>query len=707
MKFWCFFLTAAVAAISGTLQAAHIGFLMPAGGHQGSTVDVIIGGQAFWGVREAWISGQGVTIESVQFVRNLPLPDGRQRRWINQVLRNYHQKKPNNIPKPEDQEGWRKHDFYDRLYDLTDCERDILYRFLLVPRNSLQASPAIAGRAIVRLKIAKDAPVGEREFRLIGRDGKLSNPLKFMIGNVPEFREDFFPYPPAKKTVPEITIPAAINGQITPGEIDHFQFKLAKGKTVSFKLLGRYFNAFIGDGVPGHFQAIMEVLDTKGKVLAYADDHYFDPDPALTFTAPADGTYVLQVRDALYRGREDFVYRINAFPGKLPLPESPAPKIAKLKVIDAGNLLLSDPVSYPVMIKHVLHKASGNNYKLKLKKGETVVLEVFARRLALPPDMRLIVKDSSGKILAHNDDAQRLKAGLILHNSADPVITFTAPASDTYTVNAADTAAHYGAAYKYYLRIDKERPRFAVYSVPSALHLTADSANPITLVAERFDNFKGKIKLKIKSPAHYRFAGSDTIPADCERTTLTITGKYDNKRPVQPVVIEASHGDFTTCVIPGDEATQAFAYTHINPAQNFLTRVVRRGIGFNWQQKKPQIVLNNKPVTLTANLTAGGLPVNVEVSLQPVDLPEWIKLVPNKKSRQKTKLIKLKKKRTRLELPPLQITLQAAGKSVGKEANVLFKATWTVVSKPDKNGKVRRYHNEVLLPALHIKGGKI
>ena len=94
---------------------------------------------------------------------------------------------------PEDQEGWRKHNFYTRLFNLTDCERDILYRFLLVPRNSLQASPAISGRAIVRLVIAADAAPGVREFRLITRDGALSNPLKFVIGKAPEYREGFFP----------------------------------------------------------------------------------------------------------------------------------------------------------------------------------------------------------------------------------------------------------------------------------------------------------------------------------------------------------------------------------------------------------------------------------------------------------------------------------------------------------------------------------
>ena len=42
----------------------------------------------------------------------------------------------------------------------------------------------------------------------------------------------------------------------------------------------------------------------------------FHPDPVLFFEVPKDGEYVLQIRDSIYRGREDFVYRITA--GELP-----------------------------------------------------------------------------------------------------------------------------------------------------------------------------------------------------------------------------------------------------------------------------------------------------------------------------------------------------------------------------------------------------
>ena len=68
--------------------------------------------------------------------------------------------------------------------------------------------------------------------------------------------------------------------------------------------------------MPGWFQAALTLYDSKGREVAYNDDFRFRPDPVLLCQIPADGEYVLEVKDAIYRGREDFVYRITL--GELP-----------------------------------------------------------------------------------------------------------------------------------------------------------------------------------------------------------------------------------------------------------------------------------------------------------------------------------------------------------------------------------------------------
>ena len=114
---------------------------------------------------------------------------------------------------------------------------------------------------------------------------RCTNPLLFFVGKVPEFKEQYYQMPPLKRQPVEFTVPSAVNGQIEPGEVDHFKFRLKKGEKCHFALLGRKLNPFIGDGVPGNFQPVLEVKDAKGKSLAFADDNYFDPDPVLNFTA--------------------------------------------------------------------------------------------------------------------------------------------------------------------------------------------------------------------------------------------------------------------------------------------------------------------------------------------------------------------------------------------------------------------------------------
>ena len=194
----------------------------------------------------------------------------------------------------------------------------------------------------------------------------------------------------------------------------------------------------------------------------------------------------------------------------------------------------------------------------------------------MPPDALIRVFDEDNDLIAYNDDTDRVKAGVILHNTADPVLYFKAPASGVYRVNVSDIARVYGEEYKYFLRIDRKRVRFNLYCTPSTLRVVANTANKLTITAERFDQFKGEIKLKIVSPKGYKFLGADTIPANADKAAFTITGEYKKSNPIDDLVIEGSAGDFKTRVIAGDEAMQAFAYTHINPAQTFPVRVIGR-----------------------------------------------------------------------------------------------------------------------------------
>ena len=56
---------------------------------------------------------------------------------------------------------------------------------------------------------------------------------------------------------------------------------------------------------------ILRAMGISAEEVAYDDDYRFKPDPVICYDVPKDGEYVFAIYDSIYRGREDFVYRIT------------------------------------------------------------------------------------------------------------------------------------------------------------------------------------------------------------------------------------------------------------------------------------------------------------------------------------------------------------------------------------------------------------
>jgi len=124
----------------------------------------------------------------------------------------------------------------------------------------------------------------------------------------------------------DITLPAVVNGQLvprepdfvdwrakrfTPGDADRYRFEARKGQRLVVAAAARQLVPYLADAVPGWFQATLTLFDARGSELAYDDDYGFHPDPVLFFEVPEGGQYVVEIEDAIYRGRADFVYRVT------------------------------------------------------------------------------------------------------------------------------------------------------------------------------------------------------------------------------------------------------------------------------------------------------------------------------------------------------------------------------------------------------------
>ena len=581
---------AVVVVLCGTLSAAYIGYLYPAGGRAGEEVEILIGGQGLGSVRNVILTGGGISGIVCQNVPGLPVPSGSQRRHLYKWVRQIERGDRSFLPLPTGENAmidWRHSPWFSRLNELTPLQYEITTRFLYVPRNSLQMSPSIAQRVIVRFKIDRNAPPGRRELRLAGYNW-VSNPMPFYISGVSEVREPRYSPPPAKKPECAFTPPSVVNGQIMPGETDLFDFEAKKGEVLYFAMKARALQPYLGDGVPGYFQGVMEVTDETGKQLAFADDRHFDPDPVLRFAVPATGRYRLLVRDALYRGREDFVYRIEVDGKPRPWTMLPPPDfaVAPLRIPPENRTV---PLTPPTVVEDCLDKPGSRAVWLfSAKKDEKIVADLWARRLGSPVDGLIEICDPSGKRVCVCDDVRRQRIGLVMQHT-DPTVIFTAPVSGTYKAVVRDSAGAGGPDHRYYLRIDRPRPDFRAYAAPSALEIS--NRGIFTVIIERMDGFSGPVTIKLHSPDGFKLCGENTVPAGSCRAVFTLDSMSARRGSLQRVSMTASGGSVTRSVTPGTEAMQAFAYTHLVPCEGdfYVARTGRYWSSylFRWKEKNP------------------------------------------------------------------------------------------------------------------------
>ncbi|MDE0556340.1 MAG: hypothetical protein OXI24_19170, partial [Candidatus Poribacteria bacterium] len=175
------------------------------------------------------------------------------------------------------------------------------------------------------LTIAPDAPIGLREVRIVGKHGT-STAWPFEVTQIPDGVETESNNTP--ETATTIELPSLINGVINPGgDADYYVFEGTQGQRCIFSIKAYRLNNISQQ----FFNPTITIFDAKGGEIARSNGFY-SLDPLLDVTLPADGPYLLRIRDLLYRGNPDSVYRLTSgvlpyntylFPagGTLPNPE--------------------------------------------------------------------------------------------------------------------------------------------------------------------------------------------------------------------------------------------------------------------------------------------------------------------------------------------------------------------------------------------------
>lgn len=103
-----------------------------------------------------------------------------------------------------------------------------------------------------------------------------------------------------------VTWPASVHGVLgKPDAVALYAFTAKKGQELEFRVFARTLRSPL--------DAVLTLRQADGRFVAGNDDNN-GPDPLLRFAAPADGDYVLEVRDLLRKGSSEHFYRLEGAP---------------------------------------------------------------------------------------------------------------------------------------------------------------------------------------------------------------------------------------------------------------------------------------------------------------------------------------------------------------------------------------------------------
>jgi hypothetical protein len=624
---------------TGAAERPQIGYSYPMGGRCGSSFEAIIGGQHLEAGAGVSVSGAGVMVEVLEHYRLVD--DERYQQWKRDVV---------NVSerlKQLDEEGGKAKEILQARERLARAKAGVaeqeraqervnqLYhpQQLKQLRNKRQFNPQLADFIRVKVTIDRSAEEGERELRVQTQSG-LSNPLRFQVGVLDEVREEEPNDNHHAQRLQQVTLPVLINGQIMPGDMDCFRFEAQKDTVLVVDVYARRLIPYLADAVPGWFQAVVVLYDEEGEELAFTDDYRFNPDPVLFYKVPQNGRYTLLIKDSIYRGREDFVYRIavgelpfitSLYPlgaragdevditlrgvnlpkrrlmGQLPAHEgsdevrhitvsngehrsNPMPfavgRYPEQFEIEPNNDAASAQwIELPVTINGKIDESGDEDwFAFEGVAGDLISLEVHARRLHSPVDSVLMLMGPGLEVPLINDDYVDRSAGLMTHH-ADSYLLARLPSNGVYQIKMADTQWKGGVEHAYRLRVSPARPDFDLRLEPSGMNLAAGGTGAFTVHLLRKDGFEGPVLIEGRLPEGCAMSAAE-VSAGADRTRFTITAP--EKWVVETVVPEIfgvgeiDGAEVRRKAVPVEDQMQAFLYRHLVPAQELLLTPVDR-----------------------------------------------------------------------------------------------------------------------------------
>ena len=334
--------------------------------------------------------------------------------------------------------------------------------------------------------LKKKIKVGNQPFDAFVEDGGQSSPSGNSVHvsslnyiNETEPNEN---YKQACPTQSPPKAPIAFHGILSSNEDkDWFRFQAKKGEKLRFQVLARELRSPLDSVI-----SIRKAKDNK-YLVANDDQTAGIPDSRLDYEIPADGEYVLEVRDQLKRGGADFVYRVEiqnrkpSITATLPKADRVDTQKHKMIHIPRGNRLAIAP--------NITRSNIGcdiNFHAPKLPQGVSVRSHTVPRSLSNFP------------ILFEAKSDAPIAGGLYSFEIEDPKTKlkgpFTEKISHLYVNNQGDYQVT--DTQKISIAVIEEAP-FHLELFAPPVPLVKNGTMTLKVSAKRVKDFKKKIKVKL------------------------------------------------------------------------------------------------------------------------------------------------------------------------------------------------------------------
>ena len=389
-----------------------------------------------------------------------------------------------------------------------------------------------------KLKIAADCLLGTKHMRVRTASG-ISDLRTFRVGALPTVAET---EPNSEFAKPQaVATNSTVEGIIQNEDVDYFVIEAKKGERITAEIEG----IRLGDTMFDPYVAILN--ETRFELATSDDAALIWQDGVASILAPADGKYIVQIRESSYGGNGASHYRchIGNYPrplaivpagGKpgtkvqvrflgdvageqtqefdLPVAGGPdyevfpqddkgiAPSGMMFRLTDLDNSIETEPneniqqatkAGSPVAFNGVLSsKTDADFFGFTATKGQAFDIHVYGRRIRSEIDPLLILYNAQGGAIASNDDA---------NGTPDCYLRFNVPADGEYFLEVRDHLHRGGNAFHYRIEVTPVAAgvllglnEFVQYVEP---HIAIPQGNrfPLLVNANR-QNFGGPLAFK-------------------------------------------------------------------------------------------------------------------------------------------------------------------------------------------------------------------